>query len=180
MIQDSKIFEAKVDVDNGFFVTKRKPRNTGALHKSTGYKMINLRFKGQKAHSVLYMHHAIFFEANGIQQLPKGFQIHHANNNKTDNRAPNLYLCSAKWNSYCAAKTRDYDAVYQTRKKNGFKQRIRVKGAEGYEKTFPSMNKTSQELGICVSRISQILNGKTEYTTATSRKDGKGYTFERV
>ena len=179
MIRDSEIFEAKVDVDNGFFVTKRRPRNIGAKHSKTGYRMINLRFKGQKAHSVLYMHHAIFFEANGITELPKGFQIHHANNNKEDNRAENLYLCSAKWNSYCAAKTRDYAAVYESRKKNGFKQSIRAK-TDDYEKVFPSMNQAAQELGICISRISQIINGKTDYTTAQGRKTGLGYTFERV
>ena len=179
MVRDCIFFNATVDINEGYFVTPRRPVNKGAKHQKTGYRMINLKRKGEKGYSVLYMHHAIYCEANGISKLPRGFQIHHRDGNKENNKISNLCLCTPKYNCLCAAATRDYGKVYATRKVNGFKQKVRAR-SKGYDKTFPSINQAGIELGICNSRISEILNNKTDYKTALSKTSGMKFTFERV
>ena len=179
MVRDCIFFDATVDIHNGYFVTPRRPVNKGAKHQTTGYRMINLRRKGEQGYSVLYMHHAIYCEANGVSKLPRGFQIHHIDGNKENNCISNLCLCTAKYNCLCAAATRDYSRVYATRQKNGFKQKIRVR-SESFDKTYPSINQAGRELGICNSRISEILNNKTSYKAALSKTSGKKFTFQRL
>ena len=179
MIRDCHFFNATVNIEDGYFVTPRRQVNKGAKHQKTGYKMINLRRIGENGYSVLYMHHAIYCEANGISKLPRGFQIHHRDGNKENNCISNLCLCTSKFNNLCAARTRDYKKVYATRKLNGFKQKIRVRSKD-YDKTFPSINQACIELGLCNSRISEILNNKTDYKVALSKTTGRRYTFERV
>jgi hypothetical protein len=45
---------------------------------------------GTARHGTRIEHRAVWIEANG--PIPKGMQIHHINNNKTDNRIENLAL----------------------------------------------------------------------------------------
>ena len=45
---------------------------------------------GTARHGTRIEHRAVWIEANG--SIPKGMQIHHINNNKTDNRIENLAL----------------------------------------------------------------------------------------
>ena len=176
-MQDCKFYEAKVNPTTGVFETKRIAENHGNKNKRTGYWSIDLKPRGCKAYVTEYMHRAIFQEATGLV-IPKGFQIHHRDGNKDNNTIDNLCMCTAKFNNMEAAKTRDYAQVYQTRKKNGFKQKVKAISLDS-EETFPSLNQCSKALGVRVSRISSIVNGGP-YQKAFSKTRNKKFTFVRI
>ena len=176
MRKPGRVFDADVDIHEGCFFT-RKGRNTGSLNKS-GYHLINLKFIGEKYFAVYTLHFAIYCEANNIKSIPKGFCIHHRDNNTSNNTIENLCLCTPSYNNYCAAKTKDYTAIYNTRKKNGFKQTIKAFTKDGTEKTYPSMSKAAQDFSVNVSRVSRIVNKKQYHGYLL--KDGKTYDFCRA
>ncbi len=176
-MQDCKFYEARVNTSTGAFETKRIKENHGNRNKSTGYWSILLKYKGCKGFVTEYMHRAIFQEATGLI-IPTGWQIHHRDGNKSNNTIDNLCMCTARFNNMEAAKTRDYAQVYRSRKKNGFKQKVKAI-SENSEEEFPSLNQCSKALGVRVSRISSIVNGGP-YQKAFSKTMNKKYTFVRI
>ncbi len=176
MRRPCRIFDADVNVHEGCFHTK-KGRNTGSLNQS-GYRLINLKKRGERLFGVYTLHFAVFCEANNISELPKGFCLHHIDDNPQNNKIDNLCLCTPTWNNYCAAKNRDYSKIYQTRKRNGFKQTIKAFTKEGGEMLFSSMCKAAKHFGVNPSRISRIVN-KKKYSGSVL-KDGTSYSFSRV
>ena len=176
MRRPCRFFQAEVDIEEGCFYTK-KGRNTGSLNAS-GYHLINLKRIGEKLHTVYSLHFVMFCEANGITKLPEGFCLHHVDNNTSNNKISNLCLCRPTYNNYCAAKNKDYTAIYEKRKKNGFKQRIKAFTKTGEELFFPSMNKAAQDFQVNVSRISRIVN-KHKYH-GYLLKDDKVFDFCRA
>ncbi len=176
MRKQSRFFNADVDIHEGCFYTK-KGKNTGSLNAS-GYHLINLKKKGEKLFGVYTLHFAIFCEANNIEKLPEGFCLHHIDENTSNNSIENLCLCTPTWNNYCAAKNKDYTAIYEKRKQNGFKQKIKAFTKDGNEEFFESMNKCAEAFGVNVSRISRIVN-KTKYHGYVEKKE-KLYDFCRA
>ena len=175
-MQNCKFYQAQVDLKRGIFRTGRMDENPGSKSKFTGYRMINLKrkdgtFKGE------YTHRAVFQEATGFL-IPEGFQIHHRDGDKDHNGIDNLCLCTSRFNNLEAAKTRDYGKIYESRKKNGFKQKVRA-SCKGEHLDFPSQSKCSQALGICISRISNILRNEPK-SRAYSKQTGKHYTFVKL
>lgn len=177
-MQDCKFYKSKVNIQNGTFETKRMPVNPGTKSKNTGYRLINLPLKASPGHITEYVHRAIFQEATGFM-IPPGFQIHHRDGDKDHNSIHNLCLCTAKFNNREAAKTRDYKQIYESRKKNGFKQKVTATSGD-FKQTFPSLSQCGKELGICVSRISSILRNTLPYHKAYSKTTKKKYTFVRA
>lgn len=170
-----KFYESKCNIQTGIFETLRMKENPGSKCK-TGYRMLHLPLKGG-GHKHEYVHRAIFQEATGFL-IPEGFQIHHRDGDKDSNGIDNLCLCTSRFNNLEAAKTRDYEQIYLSRKKNGFKQKIKATSKD-YEEVFPSQCQCAKALGICVSRISNILR-EMPNAMAHSKKTGKKYSFVKL
>ena len=178
-MQQSKFYEnARVDIARGIFETKRVKEHNGSLNKHSGYWSIGLRHKGEKGHATIYVHRAIFQEAVGFI-LPAGFVVHHRDGNPDHNWIDNLCLCTQRFNVLEAMKTRDNKKIYESRKKNGWKQKIKACCA-GEEQEFASQRQCSKVLGINQSRISAILTNTVPWHTAYSKKLDKKFTFVRV
>ena len=176
MRRPSRFYQAEVNIHEGCYWTK-KGRNTGSLNQS-GYHLINLKKKGETCFGVMTLHFAIYCEANNITKLPEGFCIHHIDDNPSNNKITNLCLCTATYNNYCSAKNKDYKAIYEKRKVNGFKQKIKAFTKEGDIELFGSMCKAAAAFQVNVSRISRIVN-KSKYHGYVLR-DNKIYDFCRA
>ena len=61
------------------------------MHTTKNYKQC--RMNGKKT----YLHRKVWIEANG--PIPNGYEIHHINNNKHDNRLENLAMVTHKENN---------------------------------------------------------------------------------
>ena len=151
--------------------------NQGVLNNS-GYFLINLKRQGESKHRVMTMQLATYLEANNITKIPKGFVLHHIDNNTGNNRIDNISLCTPTYNSYCAAKSKDYKKIYELRKKNGFIQKIKATCSDKTHKVYRSMNKCAQAFGVNVGTISKIVNKKPYYNSITQKN--KTFTFCRA
>ncbi len=159
MRRPGRIFDADVDVNQGCFFTKNKGKNNGNLNNS-GYYLINLKRKGEKLFGIYTMQLAIFCEANNIKNIPKGYCIHHIDDNPSNNCMNNLCLCTPSWNAMCSAQNKDYTAIYEKRKQRGFIQKVRAFSKAGTEKEYRSMSQAARDFGVNVCRISRIVNRK--------------------
>ena len=178
-MQQSKFYEnVRVDIARGFFETKRIEENHGNRNKHTGYWSIGLRLKGETGFAQTYVHRAVFQEAVGFL-IPEGWVVHHRDGNPDHNGIDNLCLCTQRFNCLEAMKNRDHKKIYESRKKNGFKQKIKACCA-GEEQEFASQNQCAEALGIEQSRISKILRNVVPWHTAYSKKLDKKFTFVRV
>ena len=177
VLRNCRILQGKVDIENGFFQTKNKPVNKGVLNNS-GYFLINLKRNGQSKFRIMTMQLAIYLEANNIPALPKGFVLHHINCDTGNNTIDNISLVTPTYNSYCAAKSKDYKQIYLKRKKNGFVQKIKATCSDKTHKIYKSMNKCAQAFTVNVGTISKIVNKKPYYNSITQKN--KTFTFCRV
>ena len=108
-----------------------------------------------------YLQHRFVYEVfKG--QIPKCKQVDHQNNDKTDNRIKNLQLLTPQKNS---------------EKSNG-KPVISTNINNGKERRFNSIQASAIELDINAGSISSICCKRKSYKSATSKKDGKKYTFK--
>ena len=172
----SQDYQCSVDITEGFVVTLRKKKNFGSKNKSTGYHSVMLKEIGSKYFASYYVHRIVWETANGCK-IPKGFHIHHQDGNKSNNSIMNLSLVSCKLNNWFAAKKRDYKAIFEKRKKLGFKVKVTAKcGKE--EKEFESMRQAAKHFGVNVSSISGILAGKKYFNSV--KRGNKEYTFVRT
>ena len=107
-----------------------------------------------------YLQHRFVYEVfKG--PIPRGFEIDHQNNIKTDNRIKNLQLLTHKQNI----------------EKSKNKPIISINIETGEERRFLSNKKASIELDIKRSLISKICCKRKSYKSATSKKDNQKYTF---
>ena len=176
-LRECVIFQGKVNIEKGYCQTKNKQENKGSLNNS-GYYLINLKPKGSKHFRVLTMQLAIYLEANGIQEIPKGFCLHHIDNNTGNNKILNISLCMPKLNCYFAAKNRDYAAIYEKRKQNGFKQKIKATSPDNSVLLFDSMSKCAKHFETNPGTISKIVNKKKYYNNLV--RDNKTWNFCRA
>ena len=176
-MQSNSIYQQEFNSKLGCFKTKRHDQDFGVKNKVTGYRSISLRLKNGLVVRE-YMHRAIFQATTGII-IPKGFQVHHRDADKDNNSIDNLCMCTSRFNNLEAAKTRDYAKIYKSRKKNGFKQKIKAICGE-WEQVYPSMNQCAKALGIWPSRISNIITGALPYPEAYSKTTRKKYKFVKV
>ena len=96
--------------------------------------------------------------------IPSCLEIDHRNNVKTDNRIKNLHLLTKKQNI----------------EKSHNKPIISISIETGDKIRFDSIKKAGKELNIHTNHICGICRQRKSYKTATSKKDGKKYTFRYV
>ena len=132
------------------------------MEKNNGY----LRFKiyDEKLDKRMnYSQHRFVYEVfKG--PIPSCLEVDHQNNVKTDNRIKNLRLLTHKQNI----------------EKSKNKPIISINVENGKEIRFISIKKASNKLNIDYSLISDICRKRKHHKTATSKKDGKKYTFKFV
>ena len=111
----------------------------GDLKKITGksrggYYLVGVEGKMKSWHRIVYEHF------NG--PIPKGLQVDHFNNIKTDNRISNLQLKTNKDNSRCSLKqsnnTSGYPGVYWNKANKKWKAQITINGKKKHLGYFDS------------------------------------------
>ena len=108
-----------------------------------------------------YLQHRFVYEVfKG--QIPRCKQVDHINNVKSDNRIKNLQLLTPQKNS---------------EKSNG-KPIISINIDNGKERRFNSIQAAAIEIDIHAGNISSICCKRKSYKTATSKRDGRKYTFK--
>ena len=169
-MNDSIFYNCKIDIKKGLVTTKRRTNHAGSINKKTGYHTVMLQAKGEKHYAPYYLHRVVWEEANQCR-IPKGFHVHHLDSNKSYNSIMNLALVTQRLNNWYAAQNRDYKAIYETRKRNGFKAKIVATCSEedGTETKlhFDSMSKCAKHFNKNVSVISNIVNNKGYCTQIT-------------
>lgn len=156
-------FEGYYEASN---VGRIKNAWTGKVMKqgtdNKGYKTVCVNMLDQKYTRRVHRLVASAF----IEGDHTGMDVHHKDNNKTNNRLSNLEYCTRKKNIRHAIE----DGVM---KPNNFGNKpIKVKCNEN-GKIYNSINECSRDTGVYSSDIRRYLAGKVKTTC-------KGYTFEKV
>ena len=145
---------------NGDILSLKSEKNLKMTKPRGGYLYFTIYNKKLEKH-LKYTNHRFVFEVfRG--PIPKCFEIDHINNIKSDNRIKNLQLLTPK----------------QNRQKSSSKSIISINIKTGKERRFISIKTASIELDINAGSISNICCKRKSYKTATSKKDGKKYTFK--
>ena len=145
---------------NGDILSLKSEKNLKMTKSRGGYLYFTIYNKKLEKH-LKYTNHRFVFEVfRG--PIPKCFEIDHINNIKSDNRIKNLQLLTPK----------------QNRQKSSSKSIISINIKTGKERRFISIKTASIELDINAGSISNICCKRKSYKTATSKKDGKKYTFK--
>ena len=144
---------------NGEVINLKTGRNIKMSKIGSGYlkfKICNEKLIKPKD----YLQHRFVFEVfKG--PIPRFFEIDHHNSIKTDNRIKNLQLLTHKQNI----------------EKSKNKPIISISIKTGEKRRFDSIKKAGIELDISRSLICNICCNRKSYKNATSKKDGKKYTF---
>lgn len=130
-----------------------------------GYNLVKLSKNGHKKG---YGVHRLEYEAF-YGEIPKGMQVNHINEIKSDNRLENLNLMTPKEN--CNWGT----AIQRRVEKQTNDKRSKVvlqidKTTNEIIKEFPSIHQVERDLGISISHIWACCNNKPHYNTACGFK----------
>ena len=152
------VFSSYAASKNGDIVSLKSGRVISMTKSGGGY----LKFKicDKKFEKIIcYLQHRFVYEVfKGV--IPRCLEIDHINNCKTDNRIKNLQLLNHKQNI----------------EKSISKPIISTIVENGKKKIYISIKTAAIELDINASNITKICRKKGK--SATSKKDGKKYTFE--
>ena len=151
------VFSNYASSKNGEIVNVKTKRIIKMI-KCNGYLCFNIYDKKLEKPKVYYQHRFVYEVFQG--PIPRFFEVDHINENKYDNRIKNLQLLTHKQN------------VIKSNSKPIISKNIET----GEEKRFISIQLASNELKISYSIISKICRKKGK--TATSKKNGKKYTFK--
>ena len=145
---------------NGEVINVKTGRILKMVKNGSGYFCFNI--SGKKiGKSISYFQHKFVYEVfKGA--IPKCLEIDHVNNIKTDNRIKNLQLLSHKQNI----------------EKSKNRPIISICIKTGKERRFISIKKAAIELDINAGNISNICRKRKSCKTASSKKDGKKYSFK--
>ena len=152
-----QVFSKYAASKNGDIINVKTKRIIKMMNNGYGYLFFNLCDKKREKPKTYSQHRFVFEVFKG--PIPRFFEIDHQNNDRSDNRIKNLQLLTHKQN------------VEKSRNKTIISTCIET----GKERRFISLKTASIELGIHHDSISKICRKK--HKKATSKKDGKKYTF---
>ena len=130
------------------------------MEKNNGYLRFKICDKKLKKPKDYLQHRFVYEVFKG--PIPSCLEVDHINSIKNDNRIKNLQLLTHKQNI----------------EKSKNKPIISINIKNGKEIRFISIKKASNKLNINSSLISDICCKRKHHKTATSKKDGKKYTFK--
>ena len=156
------VFTNYATTKDGVVINLKTKKIMKLIKNNSGYLYFNIYEEKLKKTKIYSQHRFVYEVFKG--PIKKCFEIDHINNIKTDNRIKNLQLLTHK----------------QNLEKSHNKKIICVCIETGKEKTFNSIKKACIELDIDASNISSICNQRKHHKTATSKKDGKKYTFKFI
>ena len=145
--------------DGDIYSLKRK-KIINKNKDSNGYLFFIICNKKLEKPKFYYQHRFVYEVFRG--PIPHGFEVDHIFPVKTDNRLKNLQLLTHKQNI----------------EKSKNKAIISTCIEDGKERRFISIKKAANELDINSAHISDICRKKKYCKSATSKKDGKKYTFK--
>ena len=143
---------------NGDIMSLRNKKILKMRDNGIGYLYFSLCDKRIEKPKNYYQHRFVYEVFKGL--IPSFLEIDHINYIKKDNRIRNLQLISHKKN------------IGKSRNKTIISTEIKT----GKERKYISIKAASIELDICDTGIIRVCRNK--YKTATSKKDGKKYTFK--
>ena len=138
-----------------------------------GYLQIGIYISENKQ-KTYYSHRFIYECFNGM--IEKDKFINHINFIRTDNRLKNLEVVTRSENNKKSAINRDYSFVKDNHKNRKTVKAINLETKE--EKIYKSLYAVKKELAINEGQVKMICEGLNHCKTATSKKNGKRYTFE--
>ena len=144
---------------DGVVINVKNNKIISMSKNNSGYLFFSIQNKNLKKTKTFYQHRFVYEVIKG--KIPSNLEIDHINGNKTDNRIKNLQLLTHKQN------------VEKTKNKSIISTNIKT----GEKRIFVSIKKAGIELDISRSNICNICRNKKSYKIATSKKDGKKYTF---
>ena len=154
------VFTSYAANKNGDILSLKNKRILKMINNGNGYLYFTIcdkKLEKQKAYSQHRFGYEVF-----KGPIPRFFEIDHQNNIKSDNRIKNLQLLTHKQNI----------------QKSNNKPIISTCIKTGKERRFISIKKASIELDINTAYISDICRKKMYCKTATSKRDGRKYTFK--
>ena len=144
---------------NGDVINVKTKKIIKMINNGLGYLFFNLCDKKLEKPMIYLQHRFVYEVFKG--PIPRFFEIDHQNNDRSDNRIKNLQLLTHKQN------------VEKSKNREIISKNIE----NGKEKRFNSIKTASIELDINAGNISNICCKRKSCKTATSKKDGKKYTF---
>ena len=152
------VFDSYAANKNGDILSLKNKRILKMRNNGNGYLYFTICDKKIEKPKNYYRHRFVYEVFKG--PIPYCFEVDHLNNFKSDNRINNLQILTPKQNN----------------EKSKNKPIISTNTETGKKRKFISIKKAAIELNIHSSYISSIYRKK--HKTATSKKDGKKYTFK--
>ena len=157
-----QVFSKYAASKNGDIINVKTKKIIKMTNNGYGYLFFNICDKRLEKQKTYTQHRFVYEVFKGL--IPRFFEIDHQNNIKSDNRIKNLQLLTHKQNI----------------QKSNNKPIISTFIKTGKERRFISIKKASIELDINTAYISDICRKKMYCKTATSKRDGRKYTFKFI
>lgn len=164
--------------DRGTLLSRRRGcwRIMSNTNQNGWYLTVNL--KNNNGKRITRRIHRLVYEAF-VGDIPKGFDVHHKDGNKQNNRVENLVAISEYEHHLMHAA--ENPNIYQGMR--NYNKYIRPKAIYQYDlegtfiTAYPNAKEAYRATGICSRNILQVAN-KTEYKPGKIRKQAGGYIWK--
>ena len=147
---------------DGKIINVKTRKNFKKNLSNSGYHYFRVYSKNLEKPRNYACHRFVYETIKGF--IPEGFEIHHKNENKIDNRIKNLEMVTHQKNVELSKS----------------KKIICINIENNEKKIYLSIKLASIDLEINAANISSICSKRKYFKTATSKKDGNKYTFKAL